>query len=144
MIRSASWRCKAMAASGLRFQSCNGVFSILSCFRSKDHAGAIKLERAKVIVPIDILDDKASLFEQEFQFVALEQVEPCFHYGTLYLFSLSIAIIEVGQFQQMPAGGGCRANPMGQVSAIILQPGALVQQLPVQVLHIVRVSISYI
>src|SRR6266700_3674274 len=57
---------QAMAASGLRFQSCNGVFSILSCFRSKDHAGAVKLERAKVVVPVDILDDKASLFEQEF------------------------------------------------------------------------------
>src|SRR5436853_2653446 len=99
----ASWRCKALAASGSRFHSCNAcAFAISSPrFRYKYHAWTVQCSRTHCIISIDLFDAKTCLLKQQFCFTALEEIEIGCHYRALNRATLHMTVIEMGEFQQV-------------------------------------------
>src|SRR2546430_16412038 len=103
MIFAASFRCSAMAASGCRFHSCNaGVFVIcfLTRLRYNYHTLTLKCEGAKDVIAVNIFDDKARLFKQEFHLGALEEVEVGGDYRAVDRGILLVVSGKMGQLEQ--------------------------------------------
>src|SRR5436305_575246 len=100
MIFAASFRCRAIAASGSRFHSCNAsvfVICYLTRLRYNYHTLTLKGEGAKVVVAVDVFDGKAGLFKQKFHLGALEEVDVGGDYRTVDRAVLLVLIVKMGQ-----------------------------------------------
>jgi hypothetical protein len=102
----------------------------------------LKGEGAKVVIAVDVFDDKARLFKQEFHLGTLEEVEVGGDYCAVDRAMLVVLIVKMGQLEQVTALGGGGTDQVSEYGAIFAPPGSLVQELTAEVLHVTGVGVA--
>src|SRR5436309_4163949 len=116
--------------------------SSLPRFCFKYHPLTLKCKWTKIVVPIDIFDNKTRLLKQKFHLTTLEQVEPRSDDRAVKRTALHVLIVKMGQLEQVPCCRGGRADHVGEEGTIVASPCALVQELAAQVLHVAGIAIA--
>jgi len=94
------------------------------------------------VIAVNVFDDKARLFKQQFHLGTLEEVEVGGDYSAVDRAMLLMLIVKMGQLEQVAGLRGGGTYQVGEYGAIVAPPGSLVQELTAEVLHVTGVGVA--